>query len=92
MLKHGVSGLPVVDGAGKLVGILSKGDFLRRAGIGTERKRGRLLTFLAGPDKVAFELDSPVRSFNSGRLRGWGQDSVGRTTSSITIERLDVFT
>jgi CRISPR-associated protein Csd2 len=53
MLKHGVSGLQVVDEAGKLVGILSKSDFLRRAEIGTERKRGRLLTFLAGPDKVA---------------------------------------
>ena len=26
MLKHGVSGLPVVDQAGKLVGILSKSD------------------------------------------------------------------
>jgi CBS domain-containing protein len=56
MLKHGVSGLPVVDQAGKLVGILSKSDFLRRAEIGTERKRGRLLTFLAGPDKVAFDF------------------------------------
>jgi CBS domain-containing protein len=56
MLKHGVSALPVVDQAGKLVGILSKSDFLRRAEIGTERNRGRLLTFLAGPDKVAFDF------------------------------------
>jgi CBS domain-containing protein len=56
MLKHGVSGLPVVDQAGKLVGILSKSDFLRRAEIGTEQKRGRLLTFLAGPDRVAFDF------------------------------------
>lgn len=56
MLKHGVSGLPVVDEAGKLVGILSKSDFLRRAEIGTERRRGRLLTFLAGPDRVAFDF------------------------------------
>jgi CBS domain-containing protein len=56
MLNHRVSALPVVDQAGKLVGILSKSDFLRRAEIGTERKRGRLLTFLAGPDKVAFDF------------------------------------
>ena len=56
MLKHGVSGLPVVDQTGKLVGILSTSDFLRRAEIGTLRKRGRLLTFLAGPDKVAFDF------------------------------------
>jgi CBS domain-containing protein len=56
MLKHGVSGLPVVDETGKLVGILSKSDFLRRAEIGTERKRGRLLTFLVGPDRVAYDF------------------------------------
>ena len=56
MLKHGISALPVVDRAGELVGILSKSDFLRRAEIGTEQKRGRLLTFLAGPDKVAFDF------------------------------------
>jgi CBS domain-containing protein len=56
MLKHGVSVLPVVDQAGKLVGVLSKSDFLRRAEIGTERKRGRLLTFLAGPDRVAYDF------------------------------------
>jgi CBS domain-containing protein len=56
MLKHNVSGLPVVDQAGKLVGIVSKSDFLRRAEVGTERKRGRLLTFLAGPDRVAFDF------------------------------------
>jgi CBS domain-containing protein len=56
MLEHRVSALPVVDQTGKLVGILSKSDFLRRAEIGTERKRGRLLTFLAGPDKVAYDF------------------------------------
>jgi CBS domain-containing protein len=56
MLKHGISGLPVVDQAGKLVGILSKSDFLCRAEMGTEQKRGRLLTFLAGPDRVAYDF------------------------------------
>jgi CBS domain-containing protein len=56
MLKHGVSVLPVIDQAGKLVGILSKSDFLRRAEIGTEHKRGRFLTFLAGPDRVAYDF------------------------------------
>ena len=31
MLDHQISGLPVVDAAGKLVGILTEGDLLRRA-------------------------------------------------------------
>ncbi len=56
MLAHHISGLPVVDSAGRLVGIVSEGDFIRRAEIGTERKRGRWLTFLAGVDQVALEF------------------------------------
>lgn len=34
MLDHRVSGLPVVDGDGKLVGILTEGDLLRRVEFG----------------------------------------------------------
>ena len=49
MLQHHVSGLPVVDAAGKLVGIVSEGDFIRRSEIGTQRKRSRWLRFLLGP-------------------------------------------
>ena len=41
MLQRHVSGLPVTDAAGKLVGIVSEGDFIRRSEIGTQRKRGR---------------------------------------------------
>lgn len=53
MLSHRVSGLPVVDAHGKLVGILSEGDFIRRVEIGTEKRRGRWLSLLAGADQVA---------------------------------------
>jgi len=56
MLKNHVSGLPVVDETGKLVGIVSQGDFIRRAEIGTQRKRGRWLKFLLGPGKVASDF------------------------------------
>ena len=41
MLERHVSGLPVVDAAGRLVGIVSEGDFIRRSEIGTQKKRGR---------------------------------------------------
>jgi CBS domain-containing protein len=40
MLQNHISGLPVVDANGKLVGIVSEGDFIRRAEIGTQRKHG----------------------------------------------------
>jgi CBS domain-containing protein len=56
MLDKHVSGLPVVDKAGKLVGIVSQGDFLRRAEIGTQRKRGRWLKFLVGPGRAASDF------------------------------------
>jgi CBS domain-containing protein len=53
MLQHRISGMPVVDSQGKLIGVISQGDFVRRAEIGTERKRGRWLSYLAGPDRIA---------------------------------------
>jgi CBS domain-containing protein len=56
MLKNHVSGLPVVDHTGKLVGIVSQGDFIRRAAIGTQRKRARWLKLLLGPGAVASDF------------------------------------
>jgi CBS-domain-containing membrane protein len=55
MLQHRISGLPVVDASGNLVGILSEGDFLRRKETGTERRRSRVLEFIIGPGKIASE-------------------------------------
>src|ERR1700738_2966222 len=56
MLENHISGLPVVDEAGKLVGIVSQGDFLHRAEIGTQRTRGRWLKLLVGPGKAASDF------------------------------------
>jgi CBS domain-containing protein len=56
MLKRHISGLPVVDAAGKLVGIITEGDLIRRPEIGTLKKRGRWLGFLVGPGKLASEF------------------------------------
>src|SRR5215207_4388649 len=55
MLQRHVSGLPVTDDRGNLVGIVTEGDFLRRAEIGTQRKRARWLEFLIGPGRLATE-------------------------------------
>ena len=56
MLQRHVSGLPVVDASGKLVGIISEGDFIRRTEIGTQRKRGRFLKLILGPGKAATDF------------------------------------
>jgi CBS domain-containing protein len=56
MLRQHISGLPVVDEAGALVGIVSQGDFLRRSEIRTERRRGRWLKFLLGSGRSAVDF------------------------------------
>ncbi len=55
MLLNHISGLPVIDASGALVGIVTEGDFLRRSETGTERRRPRWLEFLAGPGRLADE-------------------------------------
>jgi CBS domain-containing protein len=55
MLQNHISGLPVIDGSGNLVGVVTEGDFLRRAETGTQRKRPRWLELLTGPGKLAGE-------------------------------------
>ena len=49
MLENHVSGLPVLDAPGRLVGIVSEGDFLRRSEIGTKQKRPRWLQYFLSP-------------------------------------------
>lgn len=53
MLQRKISGLPVVDASNTLVGMVTEGDFLRRAELGTERHAPRWIEFLAGPGKLA---------------------------------------
>ena len=53
MLQHRISGLPVVDNNGTLAGIVTEGDFLRRAETGTQRRRPRWVEFLLGPGTLA---------------------------------------
>lgn len=55
MLANGISGLPVITEAGRLVGIVTEGDFLRRAETGTQRRRSSWLELLMGPGKLAEE-------------------------------------
>jgi CBS domain-containing protein len=56
MLRAHISGLPVLDDTGNLVGIVSQSDFLRRSEIGTGRKRPAWLQFFIGPNKAAADF------------------------------------
>ena len=43
MLQNRISGLPVIDKDGELVGIVTESDFLRRSELGTQRRRPKWL-------------------------------------------------
>ncbi|RQH02788.1 CBS domain-containing protein [Paraburkholderia dinghuensis] len=48
LVERHISGAPVVDAGGRLVGIISEGDLLRRVELGTDKtRRGRWLDFFA---------------------------------------------
>ena len=50
LLDHRISGVPVVDPAGHLVGMLSEGDLMRRSEIGTEKRASWWLKLFSIPD------------------------------------------
>ncbi len=48
LIQHRISAVPVVDDNGKVVGIVSEGDLMRRVETGTEHHKSWLLRVLAG--------------------------------------------
>ena len=54
-LEKQISAVPVLDGKGKLVGIVSEGDLLHRVEAGTERHRSWWLRALVHDDTLAAE-------------------------------------
>jgi CBS domain-containing protein len=55
MLQRHISGLPVVDAAGQVIGVVTEGDLLRRAETGTEKRHRRWLEFMISPGRLAGE-------------------------------------
>jgi len=55
MVKHQISGLPVVDEAGALIGIVTERDLLRREHTGAEAQSPEWLEFLIGPERLGPE-------------------------------------
>lgn len=46
MIEHGISALPVIDSKGRMAGIVSEGDLVRRPELDTDRRRSWWLTLL----------------------------------------------
>jgi CBS domain-containing protein len=53
MLQHHISGVPVRDWQGKVVGMLTEGDLLHRVETGTQRRHAHWLELLFGPGRAA---------------------------------------
>jgi CBS domain-containing protein len=56
LAERDISALPVVDSQGRLVGIISEADLLRRVEIGTEKHRPWLLESIAATASLATEF------------------------------------
>ena len=57
LLNHHISALPVVEGDGSLVGIISEGDLVRRAELGTDQRRSWWLDLLSGRTNETLALE-----------------------------------
>jgi CBS domain-containing protein len=55
LLNNHISAVPVVDGQGKLVGIVGEGDLMRRSEAGTEHRRPWWLQLVTGEQTLATE-------------------------------------
>ncbi|MGE3246231.1 MAG: CBS domain-containing protein, partial [Beijerinckiaceae bacterium] len=79
MLKHGISGLPVVSAEGDLVGLVSEGDFLRQIQSPKERTRSWWLSmFQSSEDRAADYIKSHakrVKDVMTAKVLSVGEDT-----------------
>lgn len=76
LLEKRISAVPVVDEAGRLVGIVSEGDLLRRHETATERRRPRWLSLL---------LDRGIQAAEFTKTHGdHAQDVMSRDVVSVS--------
>src|SRR6516165_11459435 len=66
LIEHDISALPVVDDGGRVVGMLSEADLVRRAEIGTDKQRPWWLEALTPGCMLAEEF---AKAHDCGRAR-----------------------
>jgi CBS domain-containing protein len=83
MLENRISGLPVIDGQGRLVGLISEGDLLHRAEMGTQQRprRSWWLNLISGPTGAA---DDYIKS-HSRKVRDVMTQSVVSVSPDASI-------
>jgi CBS domain-containing protein len=86
MLDHHVSALPIVEN-GRVVGIVSEGDLLRRAEIGTEPRPSRWLELVTSTDRLAADY-SRSHGRKAGEMMTHDVITVADTTPIAEIAHL----
>jgi CBS domain-containing protein len=84
LLERGISAVPVVDAAGKLLGIVSEGDLMRRSETGTERKPSWWLDMVSSTEDKAREY---VKSHGT-HARDVMTRQLVTTTEDATLEEI----
>jgi CBS domain-containing protein len=87
LAEHDVSALPVVDGEGNLLGILSEADLIHRAEIGTEKHRPWWLEAVTGASTLAEEF-AKSHGKKVGEIMTSGAISVSEDTPLSEIAAL----
>src|SRR4029077_1989819 len=87
LLKNRISAVPVVDPTGAILGIVSEGDLMRRAEIGTERHRSWWLEMLASSNTIAMDYVKSHAQKGSDVMTAW-PIAVGEETPLAEIANL----
>ena len=82
MLQHRISGLPVVDEDGAVIGMLTEGDLLRRNETGTQRRHMHWLEWLISPGRLA-------RDFTNANARKVGEVMTNDVVSAAPQDALE---
>ena len=70
MLEHRISGVPVADEQGAVLGIVSEGDLIRRPEIGTDQARRATSWFSIFSSLCSSVVTAPTRPLARGRFAG----------------------
>ncbi len=85
-VEKGVSGLPVLDATGRLVGILTEGDLIRRAETGTERRPRWFEVLFAQPRLAGEYVHTHAQTVGDVMTRGVVSVTAGtRLTEAVRL-------
>ena len=87
LIDKNISGVPVVDAAGKLAGMVSEGDLLKQAGLAGESRRSWWLRLVSTPEQDAKDFDK-AHGHTAADIMTTDVVTIAENTVTTTIARL----